>query len=129
MTQMESSQGKGTSSREPVEQAVQLLGLAVRARRVVLGSDAVLGKLASGSLKLLFLARDAGTNASKKFRDKCAFYNIPLIDSVSRDDLGRACGRSAMVVVAVTDPGFATKLKDLLGEYHGGEAFDETSSV
>lgn len=108
---------------------LQLLGLAVRARKVALGNEAVLASIRSQAAKLVFLAADAGTNTGKKYRDKCAFYHIAMNDRLTRDELGRACGRSQMVIVAVTDPGFATKLTEYFGETSGGEAFGETSSV
>lgn len=108
---------------------LQLLGLAVRARQVALGNEAVLSSIRSQTAKLVFLAADAGANTGKKYRDKCAFYHIAMNDRMTRDELGRACGRSQMVIVAVTDPGFATKLTEYFGETSGGEAFGETSSV
>ncbi|GGI94506.1 hypothetical protein GCM10010885_00010 [Alicyclobacillus cellulosilyticus] len=105
------------------------LGLALRARRLAVGSDAVLAAVRSRKARLVVLAADAGERAKKQFRDKCAFYHIPLFEVLNRGDLGRAIGRSEVVAVAVTDPGFAAKLRELLGEIDGGEAFDKTPRV
>jgi ribosomal protein L7Ae-like RNA K-turn-binding protein len=93
------------------------------------GSDAVLSGFRSGKAKVVFMASDVGSNARKKYRDKCAFYDIPLIECFTRHELGTACGRSEIVVVAITDPGFATRLLEYVGELCGGEAFDETSGI
>ena len=106
-----------------------LIGLAVGARKAVLGSDAVFAAISSQSAKVVFLATDAGGNTQKKIRDKCAFYHISLIERFERGELGKACGREHMVAVAVTDPGCAAKRAEYAGEYGGGDAFDETSSV
>ncbi len=111
------------------QRCLQLIGLALRGRRAVLGSDVVLEKVRDGTAAIVFLAADAGANAEKKYRDKCAFYKIPLVRTFTRSELGRVCGRSNIVVVAVTDPGFAATILTCIGEFRGGEAFDETSGV
>lgn len=108
----------------PKHKLLQLVGLAARSRNLVIGSDAVMDAIKNKNVKLLVLCADAGANATKKFRDKSAFYHIPFAKCLSRDEIGRACGRSQLVVFAVTDPGFAAKMKGLLGEINGGEAFD-----
>jgi len=117
---MQAQKGQGVLS---------LLGMAVRARRAVKGSDNTLKAIQSGQATLVLLAHDAGPNITKKMRDKCSFYHIPLVATFCRVELGHACGRDESVVVAVTDPGFATKMLEYVGEHIGGEAFDQNSSV
>lgn len=111
------------------KRCLQLIGLALRGRRAVVGSDVVFERIRDGTAAIVFLAADAGANAEKKYRDKCAFYNVPLVRVFTRTELGRVCGRSNTVVVAVTDPRFAATILTCIGEIRGGEAFDETSSV
>lgn len=108
---------------------LQQLGLARRASALLVGTDAVLAGLAAGSALQVWLAVDAGTNVTKKIRDKCAFYHKPLVQLLSRKELGEALGRSQVVVVAVTNPGFAASLQNALGESDGGVLFDKTESV
>ena len=112
-----------------VRDILNFVGLAQRAGRVVLGTDACLQAIRTDEAKLVILTTDAGANATKKFRNKCAFYNIPLQVTFERRQLGAACGKAQAVVAAITDPGFAAKLERYCGEYGGGEAFGETSSV
>lgn len=112
-----------------VERCLQLIGLAVRGRRAAVGSDAVFEAIRSRKAAAVFLAEDAGDNIHKKCRDKCAWYAISLVESFTRTQLGRACGRSNTVLIAVTDPGFAAAILKCIGEILGGEAFDETSGV
>lgn len=114
---------------EAANRCLQLIGLALRGRRAVAGSDVVFEKIRKKAAALVFLAADAGENARKKYRDKCAFYEIPLVEHFTRSQLGRVCGRSNTVVIAVTDPGLAVAILKCIGEFRGGEAFDETSSV
>lgn len=112
-----------------VARLLRFLGLAVRARQAVLGMEAVMKGIRSQNAKVVFVASDAGANSKKKVKDKCDYYQIPLIESIDRYLLGQACGRPNMVVVAVTDPGFAAKLLNYVGEFDGGDAFDKTSSI
>jgi ribosomal protein L7Ae-like RNA K-turn-binding protein len=109
--------------------ALQWIGLAVRARKVVVGADAVMKAIRSKTATLVVVAVDTGANMAKKYRDKCAFYQIPMLVAFSRLELGSACGKGQTVAVAFTDAGFAAKMKELFGENSGGEAFGETSGV
>ncbi|MCL6453446.1 MAG: ribosomal L7Ae/L30e/S12e/Gadd45 family protein [Alicyclobacillus sp.] len=107
----------------------QLLGMAVRARRAVLGFDAVMNSIQTGRARLVFVADDVGLNSRKKYLDKCTHYRVPLAFVGHRAALGRACGREGAVAVSVLDEGFARTLSELVGEIYGGEAFGETSSL
>jgi ribosomal protein L7Ae-like RNA K-turn-binding protein len=90
-----------------MDKVLQLLGLAMRAGKVVSGEELVLEEVRSGKAKMVFLATDAAKNVEKKVTDKCASYGVPLIRYGSRQELGRAIGKGERVVVAVTDQGFA----------------------
>lgn len=109
--------------------SLQWLGLAVKARKAALGADAVMKSIQTKEAHVVVVATDTGKNMAKKYRDKCAFYHIPLAVCFTRFELGLACGKAHTVAVALTDPGFAAKMITFIGEYSGGEAFGETSSV
>ncbi|CAM3902123.1 ribosomal L7Ae/L30e/S12e/Gadd45 family protein [Alicyclobacillus pomorum] len=111
------------------QQALQWVGLAIRARKAVIGADAVMKAVQSRKARLVLVTEDAGANMAKKYRDKCAFYDIPLVVWFDRWELGIACGKPQTVAVAFMDPGFAAKMEKYYGEFSGGEAFGETSSV
>ena len=108
---------------------LQAIGLALRARHAVAGHTGVLQSIQEGKVRLVIVASDAGANGMKKYRDKCTFYQVPLVTASDRATLGVACGRSYTVVVGVTDDGFARMLSELVREIYGGEAFGETSSL
>jgi ribosomal protein L7Ae-like RNA K-turn-binding protein len=91
-----------------------LLGLAFRAGKLVHGEEGVLKAVRSNQAKVVFIADDASASTQKKFTDKCSFYQIPLKQTMSRDKLGHAIGKAERVVVAVTDPGFAERMLDLM---------------
>ncbi|HSH24024.1 MAG TPA: YlxQ family RNA-binding protein [Massilibacterium sp.] len=89
-----------------------LLGLANRARKIVSGEGLVVKEVQLKRAKLVLLAQDASENTKKKITDKCSYYHIPLLLVKDRYTLGQAIGKDARVVVAVTDDGFAKKLKE-----------------
>jgi ribosomal protein L7Ae-like RNA K-turn-binding protein len=108
---------------------LQSLGMARRARRAATGTDAAIAAIASGQAACVLLATDAGDNVTKKIRDKCEFYRTSCLRIYTKEEMGRAVGRSVMAVIAVTDPGFAKPFKTLAGEISGGVLFDETESI
>ncbi len=90
------------------------LGLANRARKVISGEELVVKEIQRKRAKLVILSEDASENTRKKISDKCSFYRVPLYYVDSRHELGGAIGKGARVVVAITDEGFAQKLKTML---------------
>ncbi|HEY4578235.1 MAG TPA: YlxQ family RNA-binding protein [Savagea sp.] len=96
--------------------AHQLLGLAMRARKVSSGEDTVLRDVRAGRAFLVLMAEDASKNTEKKLTDKCNSYNVPLIVTSTREHLGHAIGKDARVVLAITDQKLSAKLKQLLNE-------------
>lgn len=93
---------------------MSLLGLANRARKVISGEELVVKEVRQQKAKLVLLSKDASANTMKKVSDKCKFYETPFILVEDRYLLGKAIGKEARVVVAISDAGFAAKLKTLL---------------
>lgn len=92
----------------------QWLGLAYRAGRIVHGEEGVLKAVRSGQAQLVILAKDASEATAKKMINKCTFYDVPLIRTLSRQELGQAIGKAERVIVAVTDQGFAKRMLNLM---------------
>ncbi|WP_200965963.1 YlxQ family RNA-binding protein [Insulibacter thermoxylanivorax] len=86
---------------------LSLLGLAQRAGKLAGGEEKALQAIQQGKAHLVILAVDASANTAKKFKDKCRYYQVPLIQEVDRGALGKATGRMERVVIAVMDEGFA----------------------
>lgn len=94
----------------------QLLGLATRAGKVVTGEEIVIREIQSKRAHLIILSEDASANTKKKVTDKCSFYNVEKYEFGGREELGRAIGKEARVVLAITDAGFARKFSEYLNE-------------
>lgn len=90
--------------------ALSLLGMAMRAGKLVTGDETVLKNVKQGKARLVILAGDASDNTKKKYRDKCSTYNVKLVEMFDRVSLGEAIGKSERVLIAVTDAGFSASI-------------------
>lgn len=93
--------------------ALNLLGLAQRARKLESGSPTVLTSIRSKNAKLVVIAEDASQNTKKQFLDKSDYYNIPSYIVFSKAEISKAIGKER-TVCAFTDNGFAQSFKKLL---------------
>ena len=94
-----------------MDNAVTLLGLALRAGRLEVGEDCARDACKSKSCRLLVLAQDAAAGsvrraASAAEEGQCLCVTVPY----TREELGRAVGRELCAVAAVTDTGFGEAL-------------------
>ena len=95
------------------EKVLNLLGLAMRAGKLVSGEELTLRDIRNSTTKFTFVALDASENTKKKIKDKCSYYQIPCDDSFSQSELSQAIGRTRMTI-GVNDQGFAKKLGELI---------------
>jgi ribosomal protein L7Ae-like RNA K-turn-binding protein len=95
-------------------QVGQMLGLAMRARKIVTGEELVIHAIRTNQAKLVLLATDASVNTAKKVRDKCRHYAVPLVTPADRFALGRSIGKDARVTIAITDSKLAENIQHLL---------------
>ncbi len=87
-----------------------LLGLCMRAGRLVSGEFAAEGAVKDGSARLVIVATDASGNTKKLFNDKCSFYEVPCATYGTKESLGRAIGKEMRASIAVLDEGFAKSI-------------------
>ncbi len=89
-----------------------MLGLAMRAGRVTIGTEQVCLSMPGGKCALVILSDEASAPTQKKITTKCDFYGIKRITvSVSISELGHRLGKAyTPACVAVTDEGFAKEL-------------------
>ncbi len=86
------------------------LGLAFRARKLVVGTDITLTHLTKKKLSLVILATDASEQTKKKIYDKAKTYGTQVIEEVTSDELSQALGKFGIKVIGVTDQGFSQLL-------------------
>lgn len=95
------------------EKALNLLGMAMKAGKIVSGESLTLKEIQSQRAKIVILATDASENTKKKFLDKCKYYDIPIVSNFTKDQISRSIGKNR-AVCAVSDKGFSAKLQEYL---------------
>ena len=98
-----------------------MLGFAMRAGKVVLGTDQVIGAVrARGKAKarLLLICESASEGTRKKLSFKAEFYGVrTLYIDLSPDELGQTLGKeSSPVCLAIIDDNFAEEITKSLAE-------------
>ena len=95
------------------QKVLGLLGLAMKAKKLVTGEEFVLEKIRDKTAKLVFLASDVGPNTKKRIHDKASFYEIEIIDDFTSEELSQAIGKINRKTIALLDSGFARSINAL----------------
>ncbi len=90
---------------------LSLLGLAARGRNLVSGEFQTETAVKSGTAMLVIVAEDASANTKKLFTDKCAYYEVPVLEYSTKVQLGRAIGKDLRSSLAVCDGGLAQSIQ------------------
>lgn len=98
-----------------------MLGLAMRAGRVTVGTEQVCLAMPTGRVRLVLVSEGASDGTKKKVLTKSDFYGISAITvDIDTAELGRLLGKThTPACVAITDENFAKQIK-LLAERTDG---------
>ncbi len=90
-----------------------MLGFAMRAGKLTVGTDLVCKMIAKGNAKLIVISEGASAGTKKKLMTKSEFYKIPFIEvKVDTERLAEILGKEHLVAaVAVNDERFAEEIK------------------
>ena len=89
---------------------LSMLGIAARGRNVVSGEFMTEKAVKSFQVCLVIVATDASDNTKKMFRDMCSFYEVPIYEFGSKEELAHAIGKEMRASLAVTDEGIAKSI-------------------
>ena len=95
------------------ERITNLLSMAQRARRIVSGVEQA---LKGREAVLVFVAADASDETKKDYTILADRYKVPYLEGLDRETLGQCLGKEYRAVAALTDKGFAKKLRELMKE-------------
>ncbi|MCE5285110.1 MAG: ribosomal L7Ae/L30e/S12e/Gadd45 family protein [Pelosinus sp.] len=95
---------------------ISLLGLAQKAGKLSSGEVAVEKAVKTGKAKLLLIAADSSEATKKGYKDMAAYYQVPLYETLSKQELGECIGKVQRAAVAVVDAGFSKALIRLLSD-------------
>ncbi len=89
-----------------------MIGFAMRAGKVTVGTESVCKLLAKGRAELVLCCHDASDGTKKKLRTKCDFYSVELREiGIDTGELGRLLGKTyGPAAVAITDERFAREI-------------------
>lgn len=88
-----------------MDKLYNLIGLAMRARKVVSGEE-LMDAIRKKKVSLVIVCEDASENTKKRYVDKCNFYNIDLIMVDSSIRLNQAIGKVNRMAIGIKDEGF-----------------------
>jgi len=95
-------------------EALNLLGLARRSGRAIVGTQAVREAARSGSLHLALVARDAGENARNRVVPVFEATGTAWAECGREGALARSVGRNRAVVVGIADRRLAARIEEIL---------------
>jgi len=81
--------------------------LGFRGRLVVVGVEQVRAEVKKGTVRLAVVAHDASRHSREKVLPLLRAKGIDIIEVMSADELGAACGREQTAAVGITDAGLA----------------------
>ena len=93
-----------------------MLGFAMRAGKVAIGTELICSAMAKGGKNkplLVLVSRSASDGTKKKLSTKSEFYGVECTEiNIDSDELGRLLGKLyAPAAVAITDEGFAREIR------------------
>lgn len=84
-----------------------VIGLAARARGIVIGTNNVLDAIRNKKAKLVLIACDVSDNTRKTLTDKSKYYSAKAEEiDITTEELGRAVGHLNTAAIAFTDANF-----------------------
>lgn len=95
--------------------AHNLIGLAARGRRLVLGALAVEKAVKGGQAKLVVVDCESSMNTQKQYTDLCRYHKVPM---VLLQAPCQAAGKPGRMCLAVLDKGLAEQIEIAL---HGDQ--------
>lgn len=107
------------------KKALSLLGLAVRAGKVESGEFSTEQAIKRKKASLVIVAVDASENTRKQFRDKCAYFKIPLYFWETKETLGSSMGKGFRASLAIVDKKFARGMIEQLDQTEEPEHIEQ----
>ena len=91
-------------SKSPKEQLLFTIGLARKAGKTAVGTDAVCDEIRKKNILLVLYAADVSENTKKRITDCCTHYNINCHQaSANKEELGAAIGKPFAACIGISD--------------------------
>ena len=90
-----------------------MIGMAMKAGKVASGEFATEKAVKTGKAALVIVSEAASENTKKKFRNMCAYYQVPIYFFGEKEELGHAIGKEFRASLAVLDDGLAKAIEKM----------------
>lgn len=90
-----------------IQNVSSLLGLAQKAGKIASGELAVEKAVKSGKAKLIVIAADSSDGTKKRYRDMSQYYQVPLYEIFTKQQLGSCIGKEYRAALAIVDAGLS----------------------
>ncbi len=91
-----------------------LLGLSMKAGKLVFGTESCMDMLNKKKIKLLILAEDSSERTIHHFKQKAEEYHIPIYIFGNKDDISKSIGKHNKTVLGIKDKNLAEAIKKIL---------------
>lgn len=95
-----------------------LIGLAMKAGKIVAGTDACLEEMKKGKISLVMIASDASDRTKMTLKKESEKYHIAVYEVLSIEELSKAIGKVNKAIIGIKDVGFSKKMISII---NGGE--------
>ena len=96
-----------------------LIGLAMRAGKVVFGTESTLQEIEKRKVKLIIVANDSAERTKMKFKNVCNERNIPILEYLTIEELSKCIGKDNKAVIGIKESNFSN---EIIKNINGGEA-------
>lgn len=97
--------------------SLSYVGLAFRAGKTLIGTAACEKGIKRGKVRLLLLQERMSAGSTERFQRLCAMHHVDVL--IVQESLGSAIGRSEILVIGITDKGFAKTIKNSVDMVEG----------
>lgn len=86
-----------------MDKVLNTLGIAAKAKKLIYGSEML---KAFNKVKVLIIANDISPKSLERFKKKCYYYDVPIIDKYDSETISKALGKRNVKAVGLIDEGF-----------------------
>ena len=95
-----------------------MIGLARKAGKVVLGTDACSEAIKKKKVKLIIISKGAADRTKRMFKSLCEQSEIAIYEVLETDEISSAVGKDNKVVLGINDKNFSEAITKII---NGGE--------
>lgn len=90
-----------------------IIGIALRAKKLVLGGYSVKNGIMRGDIKLVIISEGISERSRKDAKKMCEYYSAEYIEPRMPGLIEAACGKKEVYIAGCTDSGLANQIKKI----------------